>query len=246
MKRHEAAGVDRLTGAFNRRQLDADIESGLSTGGTPNATMTAAMRINVDQFSNHDSTNHDPENRVTTHEAATGDQVLEGVAWVIMATARTTDVVYRRGPSTFCVLLPSTGAADAVILARRSAANIDRLPLLAGCGVSVTAGIAVGHAADVADAVERAVDVLDHAIRSGRPCIWSANSNGTATVEAIDEMVSSDDAEVPRDRSVPAQTGAPADAVGGEIAPPVETPLVPPIAAPLGAINALSGSRSGR
>lgn len=158
--------VDRLTGAFNRRQLDVDIAAGIDTSGHS----TATLMIEVDEFASYNGKNGN----------AKGDQVLERVAWVIMATVRTTDVVYRHEASTFCVLLPSTPDDDAIAVADRIRANVAKMPLLADCGVSISVGVASGPADDVRDAVDRAVQALDEAVRTGQPRILNG-MNGCKT-----------------------------------------------------------------
>ena len=80
-KKQDDVIVDRVTGAFNRRQLDADVAAGLDTSDQP----TATLLISVDDFPSYTG----------KKGVASGDQVLERVSWVIMATVRTTDVVYR-------------------------------------------------------------------------------------------------------------------------------------------------------
>lgn len=146
-KRREDVIVDRLTGAFNRRQLDADIAAGVDSSGRP----TATLMVDVDGFEDFDGRN--------------GNQVLERVAWVIMATVRTTDVVYRHEASTFCVLLPSTSDSDAATVAERIRGNVVKMPLLAEYGVTVTVGVAVGPSDDVRDAVDRATNALNDAAK---------------------------------------------------------------------------------
>ena len=151
----ERAVVDSVTGAFNRRQLDLDIARGVNVGDQP----TATLMIDVDDFESFNG----------RKGAAHGDQVLERIAWVIMATVRATDVVYRHSASSFCVLLPSTSDADAVSVAERIQRNVDAMPLLAMLEVQVTIGVASGAADDVAGAVDRALAALDDAVERGKP-----------------------------------------------------------------------------
>lgn len=141
--------VDRVTGAFNRRQLDADVAAGLDTSDQP----TATLMIDVDAFDGYTG----------KKGAASGDQVLERVSWVIMATVRTTDVVYRHGGSSFCVLLPATTDADAVAVADRIRSNVQKMPLLAESHVTVSVGVATGTGQQLADTIERA----DRALAEG-------------------------------------------------------------------------------
>lgn len=216
-KKQEDVIVDRVTGAFNRRQLDEDIAAGIDTSGQT----TATLMIDVDEFDSYNG----------KRGTAKGDQVLERVAWVIMATVRTTDVVYRHEASTFCVLLPSTSDTDAVAVADRIQMNVAKMPLLSECGVTIKVGVASGAAGDVKDAVDRAVRALDEAVRTGQPRILNAEA-GSAGAEPL--------ASAP---GMPEPVGRPAPGPMVEMTsaplapPPPEAPFAPPVAAPLDAIN---------
>ncbi len=145
--------VDRVTGAFNRRQLDADIAAGINMSDQP----TATLLVDVDDFGRYTGTNG----------AASGDRVLERVSWVIMATVRTTDVVYRPGESTFCVLLPATTDADSRSVADRIRINVEKMPVIADSCVTVSIGVAVGSATNIAGTIERADRILTAGAVSG-------------------------------------------------------------------------------
>ena len=123
-KKHDEVIVDRVTGAFNRRQLDAVIASGFDLSDQP----TAALVIEIDEF-------HRFEDKKGSNSR---DQVLERVSWVVMATVRTSDVVYRHGSSGFCALLPATSHDDAYSVADRVRANVEKMPLLLDSGVTVS------------------------------------------------------------------------------------------------------------
>ena len=257
-KKHEDVIVDRVTGAFNRRQLDADIAAGVDTSGHS----TATLMINVDEFSSFDGKKGN----------AKGDQVLERVAWVIMATVRTTDVVYRHEASTFCVLLPSTSDDDAVAVADRISANVARMPLLAECGVSISVGVSSGPANDVQHAVDRAVSALDEAVRTGQPRIFNNGVSASATAAGAPRPLVqpprtaptglpvprpgggvqvSSDRFVPLDHpptataSVAAPMPGPDEYVSPSM-PPAQTPFAPPVATPDDALRPPPPPRSPR
>ncbi|MFN3254823.1 MAG: GGDEF domain-containing protein [Ilumatobacter sp.] len=253
-KKSDEVIVDRVTGAFNRRQLDADIAAGIDTS----ENSTATLMIDVDRFASYNG----------KKGAASGDQVLERVAWVIMATVRTTDVVYRHEASTFCVLLPSTSDDDAVAVADRIRANVAKMPLLSERGVTVSVGVSSGPATGVADAVDRALSALDEAVRTGQPRLLSAGIDAGPVADAQGAAVVSP-TPTPTAPPPPSMPAAPAPgvdhtempapggvvrtadiAVGSELdsafAPPAATPFAPPVAAPLDALNpTLPTQRSG-
>lgn len=199
-KRREDVIVDRLTGAFNRRQLDVDIAAGVDTSGRS----TATLMIEVDRFDTFDGRKGNVK----------GDQVLERVAWVIMATVRTTDVVYRHQQSTFCVLLPATSDTDAAIVADRVRSNVAKMPLLAEYGVTVSVGVAVGPSDDVRDAVDRATRALDEVVKS----------KASRVIEAPKEPVT-------------ARCNSGAGPFDASLTPPATTPLVKPQLAPVEALQ---------
>lgn len=145
--------VDSVTGALNRRQLDADVAAGVDTSGQS----TATLMIDVDQFATYDGKQGN----------ASGDRILERVSWVIMATVRTTDVLYRHGPSSFCVLLPVTSDADALAVADRIRGNVQKMPLLAESHVTVSVGVATGTGSDIASTIERADAALAAGLETG-------------------------------------------------------------------------------
>lgn len=144
--------VDRVTGTFNRRQLDIDLAAGVD----PSGMTTATLMIHVDDFDRHSKRGGTP-----------GDLVLERVAWVVMATVRTSDIVYRHFDSSFCVLLPATNDGDATVAAERVRANIESTPLLVESAVTVSVGIAVGESEHVSNTVERAGAALESVTNTG-------------------------------------------------------------------------------
>lgn len=152
-KQQDIVIVDRLTGAFNRRQLDADVAAGVDTSGQS----TATLMIDVDQFATYDGKQGN----------ASGDRILERVSWVIMATIRTTDVLYRHGSSCFCVLLPVTSDTDALAVADRIRGNVQKMPLLAESHVTVSVGVATGFGSDIATTIQRADAALAAGFQTG-------------------------------------------------------------------------------
>ncbi len=148
--------VDRVTGAFNRRQLDLDLAAGVDSSGLS----TATLMIDVDDFERH-----------TRRGGTSADLVLERVAWVVMATVRTSDIVYRHRPSSFCVLLPATTDDHAVIAAERIRSNIESTPLLTESAVTVSIAVAVGSSEQVSDTVHRADVALESIAHSGGNCV---------------------------------------------------------------------------
>ena len=158
-KKRDEVIVDRVTGAFNRRQFDADIAAGLDTADLP----TATLLIVVDDF----------DSFTGKKGVVSGDQVLERVSWVIMATVRTTDVVYRHARDAFCVLLPATSDVNSLTVADRIRVNVERMPLLAESRVTVSVGVATGSGADLAATIQRADDALSSGAATGNNQVFA-------------------------------------------------------------------------
>ena len=150
----ENSMVDRVTGAFNRRQFDIDLAAGIDSSGLP----TATLQIDIDGFERYGKRRGE----------VSADQVLERVACVVMATVRTTDVVYRHWHASFCVLLPATTSVDARTVAERIRSNIESTPLLAETNVTVSVGVAVGGDSEpVSETAHRAGAALQSVSSSG-------------------------------------------------------------------------------
>lgn len=189
--------VDRVTGAFNRRKLDVDIAAGLDTSDLP----TATLLISVDDFPSFTG----------RKGVASGDQVLERVSWVIMATVRNTDVVYRHAHDAFCVLLPATSDVDATAVAGRIRRNVERMPLLAESRVTVSVGVATGSRTEIAETIERADEARSSGSSTGRNQVFPQTRPATAGAKA------------PKPPMPP-----PPGRAAGPMPPPASTPFAPP------------------
>jgi diguanylate cyclase (GGDEF) domain len=99
---------DSLTGALNRRSLEQEAIR-LSARCDRTGDTLAIMMIDVDHFKSiNDRYGHQ-----------VGDEVLKCLAKVAQRTIRSEDYFARYGGEEFCILLPSTIAKEAWILADR-------------------------------------------------------------------------------------------------------------------------------
>jgi diguanylate cyclase (GGDEF)-like protein len=110
------AQVDELTGLLNRWALKRvavqEITRCRRTGGS-----LAVVMMDLDGLKAvNDELGH-----------ACGDAVLQAVAGALQETVRGRDAVARMGGDEFCVLLPHTKIAEAVTVAERLRAEVDRL-----------------------------------------------------------------------------------------------------------------------
>jgi diguanylate cyclase (GGDEF)-like protein len=94
--------TDALTGLRNRRAYDEELALEIERarrGGTP----LSLLLIDLDDFGQVNK----------AHSLQVGDMVLATFSGVLRATARTVDVVCRRGGEEFAVVLPDTGCVEA-------------------------------------------------------------------------------------------------------------------------------------
>ncbi|WP_157448891.1 GGDEF domain-containing protein [Deinococcus peraridilitoris] len=147
------AHTDTLTGAFNRRQFNADTEQ-----LPPSAFL---LLLDIDHFKRiNDTYGHD-----------TGDQVLVAVARALREHARPADRVYRLGGEEFAVLLCPCEEAAAPVVASRLREGVEgSVASLAGLPserITMSGGL-VPLGADRRQALRRADALLYQAKRSGR------------------------------------------------------------------------------
>ncbi len=155
--------LDPLTGLFNRNALEqrlselegqpANVEEGLSH---------ALLLCDLDHFKRvNDQLGH-----------AAGDAVLQDVAYVMRATLRAGDSIYRVGGEEILVVLPGADREDAVEIAERLRVAVrERRPV--GVMVTVSIGVSVSRPGKVStdDLIARADAALYAAKEGGRDAV---------------------------------------------------------------------------
>jgi len=102
------ASRDTLTGAYNRRQLEQEIVR-LQSQYERTGDKFSLMLIDIDNFKFiNDNYGH-----------PSGDEVLQRLTNIAVATIRTEDYFARYGGDEFCILLPSTSTEEALFVANR-------------------------------------------------------------------------------------------------------------------------------
>lgn len=130
----QAAIVDPLTGAYNRRYALPFLERQISESRT-NDTPTAVMLADLDFFK-----------RVNDrHGHAAGDTVLCAITQHLRSQLRDVDALARIGGEEFLLILPDTPRMRALQIAERLCHSVRETPIpLPGSGTSLTVTISIG------------------------------------------------------------------------------------------------------
>lgn len=160
----QQAGHDPLTGLKNRRRFEEALRAELARSRREK-TVGAVLMLDLDNFKQvNDTLGH-----------AVGDRVIAGIAGVLMARMRVTDVVARLGGDEFAVILPrceldeAEDIADAIAGAIRLHTQPDEAapPITASIGVATFGPESEGY-----DAVLSAADnAMYEAKRAGRDSV---------------------------------------------------------------------------
>jgi diguanylate cyclase (GGDEF)-like protein len=154
--------TDALTGVPNRRHFMERAKIEVAEAQRNGGALTVAM-LDIDHFKDiNDRYGH-----------VAGDFVLQEIARVAKDGLRSRDFLARIGGEEFALLLPGAGPAEALAIAERMRAAIERMPLrFEGCTLGVTAsfGVANAHADDgsIDDAFGRADAALYRSKQAGR------------------------------------------------------------------------------
>ena len=157
----QLAVSDSLTGIPNRREFErvlaVEWERALR-----HAAPLALVLLDLDHFKALND----------THGHPAGDECLRRIGQLLAETIRTSgDVVARYGGEEFALLLPSTDAASAEVVAERLRVLIERLSIH---NVTASFGVAAmvpARLADPASLVAAADRALYTAKRAGRNCV---------------------------------------------------------------------------
>ncbi|MBN2587421.1 MAG: diguanylate cyclase [Candidatus Fermentibacteraceae bacterium] len=153
--RFGGAGVDSLTGLYDRSWLD-QLDDTYRCGKGP----FSLLMLDVDHFK--------LINDIYGHLA--GDKVLKQTALTIQVNLKETDTALRFGGDEFIILLPGTGEDGALDLSQRLIYEINRVSFTSGLKVSISIGVSESRCTDesVMDLVSRADKALYKAKEMGR------------------------------------------------------------------------------
>lgn len=113
------AVTDKLTGVFNRRYMESELEKRFEEAKN-NGTSIVMIMADMDYFRE--------VNELYSHEI--GDRYIIEVAKVFKNTFRKTDIIARYGGDEFTILLPNTDLSMAMKVAEEVRKNVERLDFL--------------------------------------------------------------------------------------------------------------------
>jgi diguanylate cyclase (GGDEF)-like protein len=149
--------TDPLTGAYNRRHMDTQLEERVACAGADGAD--ALLVIDIDHFKRIND----------AHGHAVGDDVLRKVVAAVASRKRRSDLLFRLGGEEFVLLLPGATLAQAQQIAEDLRQRLAQAELLPGESVTVSIGVSALSKGQSADAwVQRADAALYKAKRGGR------------------------------------------------------------------------------
>ncbi|MEB3195631.1 MAG: sensor domain-containing diguanylate cyclase [Candidatus Sericytochromatia bacterium] len=134
----QLAITDGLTKIYNRRYFEEQLNAELARAKRYKHT-TSLVVLDVDHFKKFND----------AHGHLLGDQVLQGVARILLKSVRETDVVARYGGEEFVVVLPETPADAALEVAERIRRNIKSHPFWGRGQTPLQVTASLGLAADV-------------------------------------------------------------------------------------------------
>jgi diguanylate cyclase (GGDEF)-like protein len=177
---HNAATVDRMTGIANRPALLGMLFGEVERASRYNRPLSVGF-VDIDRFKLVND----------THGHHVGDVVLRGVADVLRANVRATDMLGRYGGEEFMLILPETTVEDAASLAEKIRLLIAGTRFRIDNSVSVEVTVSIGVAGGPGGNLR-----IDTLVRDADAAMYSAKSLGRDQVYVFSEP--SDEARVPR------------------------------------------------
>lgn len=153
----EQSEKDGLTGIYNRRFIMNMLDY-LVNNNVEHQAMFSVIMCDIDYFKRvNDNYGH-----------VTGDDILKEMTELLVNASRKQDVVGRYGGEEFLIILPDIAAKDAVRIAERIRAQIERHVFSQGIRITLSGGIAEWKGESVLGLIKLADEKLYKAKESGR------------------------------------------------------------------------------
>lgn len=170
--------TDPLTGLFNRRHLEAELEKEFSKHKRHKHPVTCVM-IDVDRFKRI--------NDIYGHK--TGDIVLREIARILQQSLRKVDIAARWGGEEFVVIMPQTDSKNALISASRILETVSRARFEQNPDVNVTVSIGIAIVSRTIATPEKLIDEADKAL-------YQAKKKGRNRIEIAEEETSNHESDL--------------------------------------------------
>ena len=171
---------DRLTGVANRPALLGMLFGEVERAARYNRPLSVGF-VDIDLFKAVDD----------SHGHHVGDVVLRGVADMLRANVRATDLIGRYGGEEFMLILPETTVEDAASLADKLRLLVDAARFRIDNSLSVNVTVSIGVAGGPGGNLR-----IDTLVRDADAAMYSAKSLGRNQVYVFSEP--NNDARVPR------------------------------------------------
>jgi diguanylate cyclase (GGDEF)-like protein len=154
--------TDGLTGVFNRRYLEERLGEEFERQRRHRRPLSVAI-LDLDHFKRVND----------TYGHQCGDQILKDLVPAVRTSLRSTDIFARYGGEEFCCVFPETGLADALSIAQRIRATVERRDFRhkeAVIRITASLGVSTVDAAtpDADSLLSRADEALYRAKQTGR------------------------------------------------------------------------------
>ncbi|MDH3992618.1 MAG: GGDEF domain-containing protein [Gammaproteobacteria bacterium] len=175
----DMAITDPLTGAYNRRYLELQLEQVLETW-TRYQRPASVLLIDIDHFKRiNDKFGH-----------GVGDSAIKNLVEVISRNIRNVDTLCRYGGEEFVVLLAETPLSKARPVAEKLRAAVENTRVVPEVGMTISVGVC-----DVSVA-----DGVDHWLNLADAALYLAKRNGRNRVELAESAI---ELTVPLDKTIP-------------------------------------------
>jgi diguanylate cyclase (GGDEF)-like protein len=177
---HDRATIDRLTGVFNRQALLAELFTEVERASRYDRPLSVAF-VDIDHFKVVND----------SHGHGAGDIVLRGVAQVLAANLRASDLIGRYGGEEFMLILTETAVEEGAVLAEKLRSIVERERFTVEGDQSISVTISVGVVGGFGDQLR-----MEALVRDADAAMYSAKSLGRNQTYVFAEP--NDDARVPR------------------------------------------------